>query len=130
MYRLAGTMLSVFASLALFLAVVGLYGVVAYGVLERRREIAVRMALGARPASVVSLVLGQGLALAGVGVLAGLVLAFAATRLLGKLLFGVSPADPATYAAVAALLVVVALASSFFPARQASRVNPATAFRS
>jgi predicted permease len=130
MYRLAGTMLSVFASLALFLAVVGLYGVVAYGVLERRREIAVRMALGARPASVVSLVIGQGLALAGVGVLAGLVLALAATRLLGKLLFGVSPADPATYAAVAALLVLVALASSFFPARQASRVNPATAFRS
>jgi predicted permease len=130
MYRVAATMLGVFGSLALLLASVGLYAVVAHGVRERRREIAVRIALGAAPGAVSRLVVAQGAALAGLGLALGLAAALATTRLLRSFLFGVSPRDPATLAAVAAFLGLVTLLASWLPAREASRVDPANAFRS
>ena len=110
-------------------AVVGLYGVISYDVSGRTLELGVRMALGARPGVVVRLVLGQGGRLAVAGVAIGLGVALAASRWVQPLLFRQSASDPATYAAVGAMMVVVAVAASLAPAIRASRADPATALR-
>ncbi|MBZ5604262.1 MAG: ABC transporter permease, partial [Acidobacteriia bacterium] len=123
------TLLGAFAGLALLLASVGLYGVLSYAVTQRSREIGLRMALGASAANVVRLVVGRGLALTGTGLAIGLAAAWAATRLMSKLLYGVAPTDAATYAEVAALLAFIGLAACWIPARRASRVDPITVLR-
>ena len=127
--RFGVTLLGSFGVVAVLLAAVGLYGVLAFVVGQRTREIGVRMALGATARDVVRDVVGQGLRLAVIGVAAGLALAAASTRLLASLLFGTSPTDVATFAAVSLLLVVVAAAASLIPAIRASRVAPLTALR-
>jgi putative ABC transport system permease protein len=127
--RVAMLLLSVFASLALLLGAIGIYGLVAYGVEERTREIGVRMALGASRGDVLRLILSEGAYLAGAGVAAGLLAALAFSRVLSSLLFGVSGADPATFAVVAACLMAVALLATYLPARRATRVDPMQALR-
>jgi len=116
-------------TLALALAAVGVYGVVAYSVSQRTHEIGVRMAIGARPNDVVRLMLGEGGRLAVAGVVAGSLIALAAARLIRGLLFEVSATDPLTFAAVAAGLLTVALLASYIPARRATRVDPMIALR-
>jgi ABC-type antimicrobial peptide transport system permease subunit len=127
--RFSVTLLAAFGVVAVSLAAIGLYGVLAFIVAQRRREIGVRMALGARPRDVIADVMGQGLRLAGLGVVIGLGLALAGTRLLSSLLFGTSPTDIATFATVATLLVAIAAAASLVPALRASRVDPLIALR-
>ena len=127
--RFRTLLLGVFAGLAVLLAMAGIYGVMAYVVGQRSREIGLRMALGASSASVLRLVLRQGLWYVGLGLALGLAGAFAATRLLASMLFEVKPTDPATYLAVAILLAVVALVASYAPARRASQVDPLAALR-
>ena len=122
-------LLAAFALLALVLAAVGLYGVIAYSVGQRTREIGVRMALGARPGSVQRLVVFEGMRPALAGVVVGLALALALGRVLAGLLHGVSPRDPATLAAVTLLLIAVALLACLLPARRAARVDPMEAIR-
>jgi putative ABC transport system permease protein len=121
--------LGIFAGMAVLLAVMGIYGVMSYFVSERTREIGIRVALGARPVDVFGLVGGMGLKLAAIGVAVGLALAFGLTRLIARFLFGVKPADPLTYAVVAAVLIAVALLASYIPARRATKVDPMTALR-
>jgi hypothetical protein len=113
------------ATAALVLGVVGLYGVLSYAVSTRRREIAIRFALGAKPRDVRRRVVGQGVVLAGIGVVVGLGAAMGVTRLMASLLYDVQPIDPLTYAAVAALLTAVAALASYIPARRASTVDAA-----
>jgi putative ABC transport system permease protein len=127
--RFSVTLLSAFGVVAASLAAIGLYGVLAFIVAQRRREIGVRMALGAQPRDVIADVLGHGLRLASVGIVVGIGLALAATRLLRSLLYGTSPTDAVTYAAVAALLVAIAAGASLVPALRASRVDPLVALR-
>jgi putative ABC transport system permease protein len=127
--RFRTLLLGIFAGLAVCLAVAGVYGVMAYVVGQRSNEIGLRMALGASPGKVMGLVLGQGLALAGIGLAIGLAGAVVATRLLTKMLFEVKPGDPMTYAGVVVLLAVVALAASYIPARRATKVDPLVALR-
>ena len=127
--RFSVTLLSAFGIVAVLLAAIGLYGVLAFIVAQRRREIGVRMALGAQPRDVIADILGHGLRLAGVGIVVGIGLALAATRMLRSLLYGTSPTDAVTYAAVATLLVAIAAAASLVPALRASRVDPLVALR-
>ena len=122
-------LLSLFAGIALFLAAVGVYGVINYSVTQRTHEFGIRMALGAQPGDVRGLVVRQGLRLALMGVVLGLLCAVGLTRLMTSLLYGVSPTDPATFAAVAAGLIAVALLASYIPARRATKVEPMTALR-
>jgi putative ABC transport system permease protein len=122
-------LLSGFAAVAVLLAAIGLYGVVSYGVAQRTREVAVRVALGAQRGEIFRLVLWRGLGLVGIGLAIGLVCALAATRLLGTLTFGVSPVDPPTFFSAAALLALVALAAHVVPIRRALRIDPAEALR-
>jgi putative ABC transport system permease protein len=122
-------LLGIFAGIAVFLAVMGIYGVMSYFVNERTRDIGIRMALGARPADVLSLVTKLGLKLALLGVIIGIALAIGLARVIANFLFGVTPTDPATYAAVAAALIAVALLACFIPARRAARVDPMVALR-
>jgi putative ABC transport system permease protein len=127
--RFGVTLLTAFGVTASGLAAIGLYGVLAFIVAQRRREIGLRMALGATAQDVIRAVVGEGLRLAVLGVGAGLVLALASTRLISSLLFGTSPTDVATFAGVSVLLVVVAVAASLVPALRASRVAPLAALR-
>jgi putative ABC transport system permease protein len=127
--RFGVTLLTAFGVIAVALAAIGLYGVLAFIVAQRRKEIGVRMALGASPHDVVADVMGHGLRLAGVGVVLGIALALAVTRLMTTLLYGTSPTDVATFASVATLLIAVAACASAVPALRASRVDPLVALR-
>jgi putative ABC transport system permease protein len=123
-------LLGAFAATALFLAALGIFGVMSYAVVQRSREIGIRVALGADPAHILGTVLGQALRLAVLGVGAGLGGAVALSRTIASLLFELSPTDPATLGAVAVLLALVALLASYLPARRATRVDPLVALRS
>ena len=123
-------LVGLFAALALALGAIGVHGVLSYDVARRMREIGIRMALGAERASVLRLIVGQALVLVAIGVLAGGAGAFVLTRTLSTLLFGVTPHDPATFAAAAGVLTIVALAAAAVPAWRAARVDPAIALRS
>ena len=127
--RFVMQLLAGFAIVAVLLAAIGLYGVVSYGVVQRTREVGLRVALGAQRRDVLALVLASGLRLVLAGVVAGLAAAFGATRMLGTLVFGVSPVDPATFAAASATLVAVALLAHWLPVRRALRIDPASALR-
>jgi len=127
--RMAASALGAFGALALILAATGIYGVMAYAISRRTREIGIRMALGAGQGNVLRIVVGQGIALAVVGVVVGIGAAFGVTRYLGSILFDVHPGDPITLIAVAAILLFVALVACFVPARRATRVDPMVALR-
>ena len=129
-YRVFTSALGLFSSVALLLAMVGLYAVLAYAVSQRYHEIGVRVALGARPRQIASLVLTRGMGLVAAGLALGLAGAYGASRLLEKLLFGVAPTDPATFLTVALLCGLVALAACWLPARRATRVDPIATLRS
>lgn len=122
-------LLAIFAALALTLAAVGLYGVLAYAVAERTRELGLRMALGARPANVLTLVMRQGIGLTLAGIVIGLGAALVVTRVLATLLFQVKPLDPVTFSGVAALMLVIASAAVYVPARRATKIDPLVALR-
>jgi predicted permease len=128
-WELGATMFSIFGGLALLVAAVGLYSVVAYGVAQRTHELGVRVALGAQTRDVVRLVLGEGLRLAAIAVAIGTIIAMVAGRWVAPLLFDTSPRDPAILAGVAALLVAISAAASFLPALRAARVDPNIALR-
>jgi ABC-type antimicrobial peptide transport system permease subunit len=121
--------MTAFGALALVVACVGLYGVLAYSVEQRRRELGIRLALGAEPRSVQRLVLGEGLRLTTLGIAGGMVGGIAVTRVLETLLYEVSPNDPAVLVGVAALLLTIAAAACYLPARRATRVDPAIVLR-
>jgi putative ABC transport system permease protein len=123
------TLLGAFAALALLLASIGLYGVLSYSVAQRRREIGVRMALGASRANVTGAIVRHGMQVTLVGLITGFGLSWVATRTIGKLLYGVRPSDPATFAGVAFVLTGVALGACWMPARRASRVDPMLVLR-
>src|SRR5258708_2080271 len=127
--RMAATLLSIFGLLALSLAAIGLYGVMAYSVSQRTRELGIRISVGAERRDIFKLILGQGLVITVVGLLAGLVAAFAVTRLTARLLYGISATDPVTFIVIALLLLCVTLLACYFPARRATKVDPMTALR-
>jgi putative ABC transport system permease protein len=122
-------LLAVFAALALALAAIGIYGIIAYAVTERTHEIGVRLALGAQRRDVMSMIVVQGMAMTAAGTVVGMLSALLATRLMSSLLFGVSASDPITFAAIPVLLAVVALVACYVPARRATRVDPLVALR-
>src|SRR5262249_48663465 len=122
-------LLATFAGVALLLAALGIYGVLAYFVAERMREVGVRVALGAPTRDVMKVVMNQGMTLTLFGIGIGLISGFALARLMKSLLFGVSASDPLTFAAVAALLASVALLACYIPARRATKVDPVVALR-
>jgi len=122
--RLTAVAMSVFAAAALLLAALGVYGIVAYSVSQRTREFGIRVALGARPAQIVHMVVGQNLRVVGLGLALGLLCAIPATRLLRGLLFEVGPNDPVTFVAIGATLTLVALVASYLPARRGTRIDP------
>ena len=127
--RFYAVLLGVFAGVAGLLAAIGIYGVLAYAVVERTREIGIRMALGAQRSSVLALVLRQGAILTTVGIALGLAGAAAATRVLQSMLFGVAPLDATTFVAVSLMFGAVATLASYVPARRATRVDPMVALR-
>jgi putative ABC transport system permease protein len=128
-HRFYAVMLTVFAAVAALLAAIGVYGVLAYSVVERTREIGLRIALGARPQAVLALVLRRGLTCAAIGILLGLAAAASGTRYLQSFLFGVTPLDGTTFVMVAVTFAAVAAIASYVPARQATRVDPMVALR-
>jgi putative ABC transport system permease protein len=127
--RFQSRLMAAFAGLALILAVVGIYGVNSYAVTQRRRELGVRIALGARSSDVLRETLGEGLKLSGVGILLGLAGAFALSTLFRSVLVGVTGINPLTLLGAAAALAAVALIACYLPARRATRIDPATALR-
>jgi predicted permease len=127
--RFTSWLMGIFSAAALLLAVIGIYGVMSYAVTRRTQEIGVRMALGASVGDVLGMVVRQGLAMILVGLAIGLALAVGLTGLISTMLFGVSATDPATYAAVSGVLVVVAVAATYLPARRATRIDPTSALR-
>jgi ABC-type antimicrobial peptide transport system permease subunit len=122
-------LLSIFAGIALLLAGIGVYGLMSYSVERRTQEIGIRVALGAERQDVLRLIVLEGLKLAGIGVAAGLAIAYGVTRLLGTLLFGVKAADPATFAAVAVAVAGIGLLAAYMPARRAAGIEAADALR-
>ncbi|HJU91454.1 MAG TPA: FtsX-like permease family protein, partial [Pyrinomonadaceae bacterium] len=126
---LSSAVLTWSGGLALFVTMIGLYGVLAFAVSRRTREIGVRMALGAQTTDVLRLVVGQGLRLVAIGALIGLLTAFASTRLIKSLLYGVGATDPLTFTAVVLLLIAVAVLACLIPARRATKVDPIVALR-
>ncbi|HYT19195.1 MAG TPA: FtsX-like permease family protein [Candidatus Polarisedimenticolia bacterium] len=122
-------LLGIFASFALILAAVGIYGLIAYSITQRTQELGIRIALGAQRRDVLRLVLRQGTRLTLFGLALGVAAALGITRLMTSLLFGTSPTDPLTFAGVAGLLVFVALLACFIPARRATRIDPLVALR-
>jgi ABC-type antimicrobial peptide transport system permease subunit len=122
-------MLAIAGGMALLLGIVGIYGVIAYAVSQRTREIGISIALGAQRAVLLRAIVRQGLLLAGVGAALGLVAAAGLTRMMSSLLFGVTALDPLTYAAVSVLLIAAALLASYLPARRAMAVDPVEALR-
>ena len=127
--RLNLTLLSIFAGIAFVLAIVGIYGVMSYAVTQRTHEIGIRMAIGAQPRDVFKLILGQGMMLTVIGMAAGLLGAFALTRLMATMLFGVKPTDPLTFGGVALLLFAIALIACYIPGRRATKVDPVNSLR-
>jgi putative ABC transport system permease protein len=127
--RVSGVLLTLFAAAAITLAALGIYGLMSYTVAQRQREIGIRMALGAQPGSILKLVVGDGVLLSLKGVGVGLIAAALLTRMLGNLLYGVSPTDPATYTATAGLVIAIAALASWLPARRASRIEPVEILR-
>ena len=127
--RFTTLVMSFFAGVAFFLAALGLYGILAYAVEQRTREIGVRVALGASHREIFRLIVGNGMGLALVGVIVGVPAALALTRLMGGVLSGVTSTDPVTYVAVVAMLATSALLASYLPARRATRVDPIVALR-
>jgi putative ABC transport system permease protein len=123
------SVLALFATMALALATLGIYGVMAYSVAERTHEIGIRMALGAQRTNVLGLVMKHGLMLTTIGICLGLVIAFSLTRLMTALLFGVTSTDATTFAVVPALLIVVAGVACYVPARRAAKVDPLVALK-
>lgn len=130
MFAAGAQVFSMFGVVALILAVVGVYGMKAYVVSRRTREIAIRLALGATPRGVLWMIVGEGLALTMAGLVAGLAIALGAARVLSSLLFGVSPTDPIVFGGAIAVLGVAALAASYIPARRATKLTPTAALRS
>ena len=110
--------------MALVLGVIGIYGVIAYTVAQRRREVGIRLALGAEPGVVMRMFVKYGLVLSGIGAVAGIAAAAGLSRLMSRLLFGVTPLDPVTYAAVPCVLIAAAMLASYVPARRAASVDP------
>ncbi len=127
--RFAMLLLASFGLLALLLACIGMYGVISYSVMQRTREIGVRMALGAQRKTVFGMIVRQGASLAGLGILIGLATAFALTRLMASFLYGIQPADPITFLGMSTLLVTVAVLACYLPARRATQVDPMIALR-
>ncbi|MGE5813179.1 MAG: FtsX-like permease family protein, partial [Acidobacteriota bacterium] len=127
--RFTMLLLGLFAALALVLAAIGIHGVLTYGLAQRAREIAIRIALGERPAHVKHLVIREAFVLGLTGLGAGLLGAYALTRLLAALLFGLTPTDPLTFAIMPVILLLVALVASYLPARRATRIEPAAALK-
>jgi putative ABC transport system permease protein len=128
-WRYQLVLVAVFATAAVALTAVGLYGVLAFSVGLRRREIGVRLALGASPGAVMRLILGQGMRQVGAGLVVGVLGALAASRLLESFLYGISPLDPASYGGCAAIIVTVGAAACWSPARRAARTDPMRSLR-
>ena len=128
--RLTASAMSIFAGAALLLASLGVYGIVAYSVAQRSREFGIRVALGARPAQIIRMVVGQNLRIVIMGVILGIAVAIPATRLLRGLLFNVPPNDPATFVAIGVMLSVVASFASYLPARRGTRIDPVVTLKS
>jgi predicted permease len=127
--RLTAQLSSFFGLVAVFLACIGIYGLMSYAVLHRTNEIGIRVALGAQRGQILRLIMRQGFVLAATGVVVGIVLAFLLTRFLASLLFGVLPFDPVTFVCVGSLLTLIALAACYLPARRATHVDPLVALR-
>src|SRR4029078_3388030 len=127
--RFSMLLLGIFAGLALVLAAVGIYGVMSYSVVQRTREIGIRMALGAQRTDMLKMTVAQGLKLVLVGLTLGLAAAFILTRVMATLLFGISATDPLTYVAISLVLLAVAAAASYIPALRATKVDPMVALR-
>ena len=122
-------MLAIAGAMALILGIVGIYGVISYGITQRTREVGIRIALGAKGSEVQRMFLRQGFAMTAIGIVCGLLGAVALTRWMSSLLFGVSPADPLTYAAVSIVLFASAGIASYLPSRRATRVDPINSLR-
>ena len=127
--KFQAALLASFGTLGLLLAVVGIYGVISYSVMQRTREMGIRMALGAQPRNMIRLVVGQGARLTLIGVVFGITGSFALTRFLRSLLFEVKPTDPLTIIGVSILFLLVALFASYIPARRAAKIDPIVALR-
>jgi putative ABC transport system permease protein len=127
--RFSMLLLGIFAGLALILAAVGIYGLMSYTVAQQTREIGIRMALGAKRSDVLVMTIKQALKLVGIGLVCGLVVAFALTRVMASLLFGISATDPLTFVSIALVLLAVAALASYLPALRATRIDPMLALR-